>query len=147
MRWPAVLLTVMVTPLMALAHAVIVQVKIEADRVTVEASYDDETPAEEATITVKDTAGQVVATGQTDDRGLWRFPRPKPGEYVVMADAGAGHVKQVTVTIPVDDTPLSPTPPARQWSRWLVSLAGVVIIIGLTIAWQQWKRRNARKSG
>src|SRR4051812_19092352 len=49
--------------------------------------FDDRTPAEEAKITITDASGTVIAGGKTDERGMLKLPRPKPGNYTATAEA------------------------------------------------------------
>ena len=55
----------------------------------VEAYYDDNTPAQEARIAVK-SGETIVVEGKTDERGVWTFPLPAPGNYTVTAES-TGH--------------------------------------------------------
>jgi hypothetical protein len=82
------------------AHALGAECKVIGDRVALEAYYDDDTPARDATVRVEDADKNVVATGHTDREGRWSFARPQPGKYVVVVDAGAGHRTRITLAIP-----------------------------------------------
>src|SRR5262245_50468112 len=99
----------------AAAHALDAEAKLKDGAVRVEAFYDDDTPAENATVTVTDAGGKVVAEGKTDARGVWTFPAPPPGKYNMVVDAGAGHRKSKELLIPAATTPHEPpqatTPP------------------------------------
>src|SRR5207237_711681 len=95
----------------AAAHAIDAEAKLKDGTVTVEAFYDDNTPAENATVTITDPGGKVVAEGKTDARGVWAFPAPPPGKYNMVVDAGAGHRKTKELTIPAGKPPA--TTPAQ----------------------------------
>jgi hypothetical protein len=84
------------------AHALHAEARLKGDRVTVEAFYSDNTPAQNARILVHDKKGVEVATGHTDDSGTWQFPRPRSGSYEVTVEAGDGHRTRVPIAIPSD---------------------------------------------
>ena len=73
----------------ACAHRLNVRAKIDGDQVRIEAFYDDDMPAQEARITIAD-GDQIVAAGQTDEKGVWTCACPKPGSYTVRAES-VGH--------------------------------------------------------
>lgn len=124
----------------ASAHDLHATIRVEEEKVTVEGGYDDGTPASEARVTVKDAAGVIAATGSLDERGLWSFPKPKPGDYVVVVEI-AGHRDRVKFSIPgavVDRAPAK-APEAVTYSNWRldkrVGLAiGLLVILGGTLA-------------
>src|SRR5262245_31356111 len=91
---------VLATAPSAFAHALGAECSLRGDRVEVEAYYDDDTPARDARVIVRDVAKKNVAEGRTNDKGFWSFPRPEPGRYRVTVDAGAGHRTTVTITVP-----------------------------------------------
>ena len=74
------------------AHALGASLRIDKERVQVQALYDDRTPARAAVVVVLDSSQETVARGKTDAKGLWSFQRPQPGEYEVRVDAGDGHL-------------------------------------------------------
>ena len=53
----------------ALAHRLNVRAKVIGDQVRVEAFYDDDTPGQEAKVTLK-LGDELVAEGLTDDKGV-----------------------------------------------------------------------------
>ena len=141
-------------PQMALAHAIGLEAKLKGTTVAVEAYYDDDTPAAEATVTVEDADDKrVIAEGKTDTKGVWSFTCPAPGNYIVRIDAGGGHAAKTTITIPSPATALSPPEdgapvrespsvslsdgPSRETftgpMRWAMAGIGLVAIGGLTI--------------
>jgi len=87
----ALLLTTLV-PASALAHALrIARPKLVGDKVVIEAYFADGTEAAKAKVEVLNAEKKVIASGDTDDKGRWRFPAPAPGKYMVEVNAGAGH--------------------------------------------------------
>jgi hypothetical protein len=148
MRFTAIALGSMVAALGAAAHAdahgLDALCKFNGDRVELEAYFDDDTPARQADVSVKDAAGQIVAQGQTDAAGHWSFARPVPGVYHVIVDAGAGHRKRMELTIPRDsesseaDTAVENPAQRTDFTRrhWPQLAMGLAIIAGLgLVAW------------
>jgi hypothetical protein len=84
------------------AHALHAEARLKGERVTVEAFYSDNTPAQNARIVVHDKKGVEIASGRTDESGAWQFPRPKSGSYEVTVEAGDGHRTRVPIAIPSD---------------------------------------------
>lgn len=152
---------VLVIPAVADAHALGAEAKLKDGRVTVEAFYDDDTPAADAKVVVTDPDGKVVAEGTTDKAGKWSFAALPAGKYKVVVDAGAGHRATVTLTIPESHRPVQPQEadphttgepgasaggeevvvsegPTRSeftgWRRLAWAVAGVVVIGGGTFA-------------
>jgi hypothetical protein len=121
----------------AAAHALGAECKLVGDRVEVEAFYDDDTPAREARVSVRDGHKQAIAEGRTDSQGRWSFARPAAGTYEVVVEAGGGHRAQVQITIPEADagTPAAPetisTGPTREeftrfpWPKVALGLAAI----------------------
>jgi hypothetical protein len=96
--WLALLAGALSTP-SALAHALGAECKAKGDRVEVEAYYSDGTEAKEAAVTVLDGDKRTIAEGRTDSQGRWSFARPAAGSYQVVIDAGAGHRKELRITV------------------------------------------------
>lgn len=97
LRLPLSLVVWLAVAAPAFAHKLIVNAAPKGDRLRVEAYYEDDTPAEDAKVTV--TLGdRIVAEGTTDDRGLWSCPLPADGTYLVKV-VSAGHVGRATVEI------------------------------------------------
>lgn len=69
-------------------------------KVTIDAYYDDDTPATDAKVSLTDAGGKVVLEGRTNETGRWSFPAPAPGKYRVVVDGGAGHRTTVSLAIP-----------------------------------------------
>src|SRR5262249_34568247 len=47
-----------------------------------------------------DGQDQMVAEGQTDAQGLWSFPAPAPGHYLLIVDTGMGHRAREPIAVP-----------------------------------------------
>jgi nickel transport protein len=111
-KWIAgvVVLVVMLAARPAAAHGLGAECRLAGEKVQVEAFYTDDTPAADAAVTVRDSAGQTVAEGRTDGQGRWAFPRPAAGAYTVVIDAGGGHRKQTALAIPAADTATAAIP-------------------------------------
>jgi nickel transport protein len=146
------------------AHALGAECKLRADRVEVEAYYDDDTPAGDARVHVENAKKDIVVQGRTDGKGKWSFPRPEPGRYLVVIDAGAGHRTQLTMTIPASQSAsTAPAPDGTKVSQgtqatttisegpsrkaftsfpWLKIGIGVAVIGGLSLAF--WTGRRIR---
>jgi len=105
------------------AHQILMTVTPKEAVVRVEVYYDDETPAEQANVIVKQ-AGEKRLEGRTDEKGVWEFPRPADGEYQFIAES-AGHLKRLNVTIGASTAPIAPPPPVKTWG---VSLGGFIVI-------------------
>jgi len=124
----------------AFAHRLHVDPKVAGDQVRVEAFYDDDTPAQEAKITV--TLGdQTIAEGRTDEKGVWTFAKPAPGTYLVRAES-VGHAATEALVVPEPDQPppAEPTPPTDERARrthtpWGRLAVGLAMIGGLWLAW------------
>jgi hypothetical protein len=134
-----------------LAHSLGAQCKHHEKRVDVEAYFDDDTPAGDARVSVRDSAKNTVVEGRTDAGGRWSFPTPAPGFYEVSVNAGAGHRVMVRLTIPGK---AGPPPPADGPSRpEFTSGKGLQTGLGLTaigafaLAWLAARRRRSNHSG
>jgi nickel transport protein len=113
------------------------------DRLRVEAYYEDDTPADDAKVTVLQ-GETVVAEGKTDDKGVWSCPLPPPGSYRVKV-LSVGHVGLKAVEIagppletsdPGSDPAVNPEQRAENtktpWNRLGL---GVGLILGMALAW------------
>jgi nickel transport protein len=134
----------------AFAHKLIVDAAPNGDRLRVEAYYEDDTPADDAKVTVLQ-GETVVAEGKTDDKGVWSCPLPPPGTYQVKV-LSVGHVglKSVDVVGPPSvtsdprfDQALNPEQRAENtktpWNRLGL---GVGLILGLALAWWLIRRKS-----
>jgi nickel transport protein len=81
----------------AFAHKLELVARLVGDQLRVEAFYADDTPAQEAKVTVS-IEGKVVADGRTDEKGVWTCPKPAPGTYSVRVES-VGHAAKETLVI------------------------------------------------
>jgi nickel transport protein len=126
----------------AFAHRLHVDPKIVGDQLRVEAYYDDDTPAQDARITVR--AGDVtVAEGRTDDKGVWTCPKPTGGKYTVRAES-VGHAATETLDIgdfaaaaepPATDEPKSAQRLANTRTPWRNLAVGLGLLGTVCVAW------------
>ncbi|MGE4299178.1 MAG: hypothetical protein AB7E47_14265 [Desulfovibrionaceae bacterium] len=81
----------------AQAHRLNVFAYAEGDAIFLESSFNSGRPAMGATVTLTDeTSGDVLATGETDDKGACSMPIPAKAregrlDLEVVVDAGGGH--------------------------------------------------------
>jgi hypothetical protein len=130
----------------AWAHALGAECKVRGDQLEIEAYFDDDTPAERARVRILDNDGREVATGRTDDKGVFRLATPAAGRYRVVVDAGSGHRAQVTVTIASNTSSpvtVSEGPTREEFTRmpWFYVGLGLLLIAGITSGWL-WFRRH-----
>ncbi|MFO0810379.1 MAG: hypothetical protein U0746_17280 [Gemmataceae bacterium] len=131
------------------AHGVFVDCKLRGDNVRVEVYFDDDTPAAQAKLVVQTKDGAEVARGTADDKGVWEFPKPTPGKYVVIADAGQGHRAEQPMHMPTPaaieklggydlnapEIIVSPGPSRTErvrfpWLRTALGLAAIAVLAG-----------------
>jgi hypothetical protein len=155
---------IFVIPTSAFAHGVGVACTINADKVEVEAFYDDDSPAFKAKVQVVNANEDVIATGITDKDGKWTFATPAPGKYQVRLDAGAGHRAKKALHIPGEEPkfevpteapPPTVTPTAEPETRaemtrtpWLrigVGLGAIFVGSIAVIGVMQWRAANHRR--
>lgn len=110
--------------------------------------YDDDTPCQKGTVNVLH-GKKVIATGTTNEKGLWSFPRPAPGDYVVTINDGAGHFARREMTVPgaktvAPGTRVSDGPTRESFTaiRWVGLVIGLVVIAGFA-----WMARAFLRSG
>jgi hypothetical protein len=104
-RLPLTLIAIFSVHAPSFAHGISAKIQRTAMAVTVTVTFDGGDPAEDCVVTVATADGSVVAKGPTNTNGAFTFPLPGPGNYAVVADAGAGHVARATLTIPVATRP------------------------------------------
>jgi hypothetical protein len=140
----AALLAILITT-HARAHELSATARLERGRVFVEAYFDDNTAPRDAQITVSDSAGHVVAEGRTDNHGKWSFAAPPPGDYRLRVDAGGGHKRIISLTIPGEGSGVvSHSSPRDEFTRtrWLGLGIGILLISGFVIAVKLWRKRT-----
>ena len=127
----------------AFAHRLHVDAKPTDEHIRVEAYYDDDTPAQEARITIR-LGEQLIAEGRTDEKGVWTCPCPAPGTYTVRAES-AGHAATTTLPVPQgQEAVVEPSPEDDRASRtrtpWARLAAGLAVIGGLWLGWRVTRR-------
>jgi hypothetical protein len=100
MAW--IWLVIFASPATAFAHALHVEARLKGNQIRIEAFFSDDTPAQNARVSVANKLGEEVAAGKTDETGVFTIPRLAAEHYVVTVDAEDGHRTKVTVTIPSD---------------------------------------------
>ncbi|HTU89684.1 MAG TPA: carboxypeptidase-like regulatory domain-containing protein [Gemmataceae bacterium] len=158
----AVLLVVLGIARPAAAHSVGAECTLRDGVVQVEAYFDDDTSAADARVVVRNTAGDIVAEGRTDAKGLWHFSVPSPGLYRVTVDAGAGHQTTIRLHIPppAEQPGIPPSvaehihagPSRGEFTRfpWGGVILGLAAISFLFLAWRGlhgWRRRDSSLPG
>lgn len=134
----------LLTPSPMYAHKLIVDAQIHPHAPTtlsIEAYYDPDEPADDVKITLQDSAGNIVAEGRSDAKGVCRLPRPKAGSYTLIADDGQGHRSQKQLDIPSSDDELLEARTERR-NRWLMTGIGIGLIACITVAARRI-RKNA----
>jgi len=120
----------------AMAHSLRATARSENRTVTVLAFYSDDEPAASVHVRVALADGAVVASGETDIEGKFRFPCPPPADLLATIDDGSGH--RVELAIPAALCREGPglrevhsSGPALGWigSTWVRAAAGVAVII------------------
>jgi hypothetical protein len=90
----------LVLPSVSFAHEIGIEIKLKESEVQVVVFFEDDTPAQQALVTLKDETQKVILQGKTNTKGVWSFATPKPGKYWLYADAGEKHQAKTTFTIP-----------------------------------------------
>lgn len=124
------------------AHQLLLEAKIEATQVRVEAFFDDDSPADEAAVQVTNEGGELIAEGKTDANGVWYFPRPKAGTYSLKASS-VGHVGKKTLVVPEEPRPVE-TPSTRDEQTrtpWAKIGIGLGVIFLFTLGWLFSRKR------
>ncbi len=143
-----ILLTLLALPALAHAHAVGVTAKLVGASVRIEAFFDDDEPAADAKVTVRDAAGSLVAEGTTDAAGVWSFAAPPAGRYTVRLDAGDGHATTTVITVPqgVAEAGAISEGPSREartgWHRGAAVAVGLLAIAAGTWAFTRLQRKR-----
>jgi len=130
----------------AYAHDLKLVVSFTATEVKFVAAYDDDTPAEEAKITLSTAEGVEIAKGMIDAKGMWATPLPPPGKYVVVVrDGGHRDRKEFTINPPASAT----AEPAVEvtYERWRIDKAlglcvGLGVLLGGTLLYVVLRRRR-----
>jgi nickel transport protein len=146
MRLSITVVALLVLSSSAFAHKLHVDARVDGDLVRVEAYHDDDTPAQEAKITVLD-GEKLIAEGRTDDKGVWTFAKPGPGSYLVRA-ASVGHAAKTRLDIAAAPSP-PPIPNQRKEvtnTPWRRIGMGLGIILGVSIVGLILRRSGSAKA-
>lgn len=134
---------VLLAPAVASAHGMRADVTV-ADQVKVVAYFDDDTPAESATVSIADANGNEILTGKADEHGVWTFAKPAPGQYTLTAKC-IGHVAKVEFRVEGDSEPeLPPVVYTRsQLPKIIGIVVGLVVLLGISAV--SWFLRRYRR--
>ena len=132
---------VLAAPADAFAHRMMIEAKVDGE-VKIVVGYEDETPAEQASVKLQDAAKAVVAEATTDGRGVCTFARPRPGKYLLIVEDDTGHRATLELDIPGSSEVAVETATAPR-NRWAMGALGIgVILVGSVVG----RRFLARKS-
>ncbi|HUR55111.1 MAG TPA: carboxypeptidase-like regulatory domain-containing protein [Gemmataceae bacterium] len=134
------LAVVLFAPSFAAAHDLRATVKVEADVIRVEADYEGEIPVQDGSVTLTDANGSVVASGKTDDRGVWTCPRPSPGSYTLVVEQ-AGHRDRKEFTVSGDGKTATVSPDRLDKRTGL--LIGLGVLLGASLLFWFARRKPA----
>ena len=136
------------SPGRAAAHALEVTVRVPPDAaaLTVVVGFDDETPAEDAEVVLRDAAGNEVARGKTDARGVCLLTRPAPGRYVATAEA-VGHRTKVEFEVAGATEAEGAEYTGRRPDRTLGVALGVGGLLAASVAFWWLRLRGVRREG
>lgn len=70
----------------ASAHDLQARVTLHPHAINVEAWFSDDTPAQEAKVTIIDAGKNTVLSGQTDDTGVCKLPELGTGKYTAIVE-------------------------------------------------------------
>ena len=125
----------------AFAHDLRAKVSPDSNPIRVEAWFDDDEPAAEARVVVTDAEGRTIASGVLDEKGVWSFPKPGPGSYLIVVEL-AGHRDPIHLNIP----DAAPPEVAETWrlDKNLGLVIGLGLLLGGSLAFA-WLRRSRRR--
>jgi hypothetical protein len=117
------------------AHELCLKAEKRDNRLYVEAWYDNDTPADAATVRVL-LDGRVVKEGKTDERGVWTTDCPAAGKYRLRATDGGGHQAEIDFDIVASGEPQQAGTTKEEVSqrRWTGALLGLAVVGVLTLA-------------
>lgn len=140
-------LALLLLPTLAFAHGLGIDARRIGNTILVAAIFDSDDPADDAVITVATLDGRTICTGKTDAKGEFSFAVPEPGEYRITADAGAGHLAKMTITISHNPSFDDQTRQAIFASipKWIWILIGFGIIAFGTFAWSRLAKKSRQE--
>jgi nickel transport protein len=83
----------------AFAHKISAFVDVEDNTVHLVSYFSDGTPVKHGKVKVLNSAGKVVLTGTTNDKGEFDFTLKKPGTYTAVVIAELGHRAKAQFTV------------------------------------------------
>jgi hypothetical protein len=129
---------ILLSPALASAHALEAIVRVTNTALVIEAGYDDDTPAPDAQVVIRDANQRIVYEGTTDERGLCTFSLPPAGRYVAEVTS-TGH--RATVEFTIDNAP-------AEYQSWrpnrragLILGAGGLLVL-VMISWWRLRRHQ-----
>ncbi len=131
----------------ARGHDLKLDFQFTATEVRFVAAYDDDTPAEEAKVTLSTAEGVEVAKGVCDDKGVWATPLPPPGKYVVVVRDG-GHRDRKEFTIHPPAAAAAEPVVEVTYERWRIGKTlglsvGLGVLLGGSLLYVVLRRRRA----
>jgi len=97
----------------------------------VTAYFSDDDPADKAKITITDESGEVIASGTTDETGVWTFPRPSKGGMYTATVESIGH--REVVRFPIAEPGLLDVGgeyTGWRMNKWLGIAIGLTLMLG-----------------
>ena len=151
----------LVRPLPALAHGLDAQAFVlPGGLVQIEAWYTNGKPAEGARVKVFGNGVDVVAEGDMNEQGIFRFKPINAASWRIVVNAGGGHQKELSLssrdlsTAPANETELDSTSKSRNSSLRVLAdrtsresignvLLGLALLLSVAAFWLSL--RNAKK--
>jgi hypothetical protein len=110
-----------------------------------ETGFDDDSPADEAKITITDKSGAIIATGRTDEKGICRLTRPGAGFYRATVEA-FGHRDSVEFEVKPQETNAAEVFAGARPNQTTGLILGVVGLLGVsTLFWMVGRRGCCRR--
>jgi hypothetical protein len=126
---------VLFAPAVASAHAMHARVEVRTDCIYVLTYFDEDLPAEFATVSVADASGTEFLTGKTDEHGEWTFAKPAPGEYKLTVRS-VGHVARREFRVDRDPEAAPVVFTGWQMNRAIGISVGLGLLLGISaISW------------
>jgi nickel transport protein len=126
-------------PSCALAHDLQARVSLHPDAIIVDAWFTDDTPAQEAKVSIVDTRGNEILAGKTDDKGVCRLRTLGAGKYKAIIDL-IGHREIIEFEV-------ADTSSALEFTNWRLNKSlglaiGITALLSATCAFWLIRRRK-----
>jgi hypothetical protein len=119
--------------LLCIPHKLCAKLDIQADKLIVEAFYDNDMPAENAKVRLLHQQ-KTLAEATTDERGMCTLTIPPAGDYLLDISAGGGHRTEVAFTIGAEAMAAAGDTKADVSNqRWWGATVGILIIVIATM--------------